>query len=193
MPEERYIVGGRDGWLNVKREPSGDIIALPEFVRVRLESTVAGRDHFTALEGVERNRKFSVKNGNLSPNKPAYGAPANLRFSLTDELITYPGGRINAITHAGNPVPVGTHPIQIPDFPHALGGGYLSRSAYAKSWFYLGHGNAVVGRNDRYLHTGTLSAGCITVDPDSWTKLYQYLILCRRGDGKTVGTVTVIA
>lgn len=193
MPEKGYVVGGSDGWLNVKREPSGVVIALPEFIQVQIDSSAEGRDYFTAQEGVELGNQFSVKQGNLSPTRPAYRAPANLRFSLADELITYPGGRIDAITHAANPVPPGTHPIQMPDFPHSLGIGYLSRSPFAKSWFYLGHGNAIVGRNDRYLHTGTLSAGCITVAPDNWTKLYEYLILCRRGDGKTVGTVTVVA
>lgn len=193
MPEDRYVVGGKDGWLNVKREPSGNIIALPEFVKVRFNSSEAGRDYFTVLEGVELNREFSVKSGNLTPHKPAYRAPANIRFSLSNELLTYPGGTIKAITDSNNPVPLGVHPIQIPDFPHGGGSLYLSTSDYAKSWFYLGHGNAVAMQNDRYLHTGSGSLGCITVAPESWTQLYKYLILCRRGDGKTVGTVSVVS
>ena len=31
MAEKRYVVGGHDGWLNVKREPSGLVVAIPEF------------------------------------------------------------------------------------------------------------------------------------------------------------------
>ncbi|MBK6973753.1 MAG: hypothetical protein IPH26_12685 [Sterolibacteriaceae bacterium] len=40
--------------------------------------------------------------------------------------------------------------------------GYLGQTPYAKTWFDLGTGNAVRGNNDRYLHTGRVSAGCIT-------------------------------
>lgn len=68
----------------------------------------------------------------------------------------------------------------------------IGTSAYAKSWFYLGHGQAVRDQGDRYLHPGRGSLGCITVDPAGWTQLYRYLILCRSGDGKTVGRVVVV-
>lgn len=192
MPDTRYTVGGMDGWLNVKREPSGAIIAVPEFLRVEFERSSGGRDYFTVLEGVERGKKFSVKAGNLKAGNPGYRAGAALQFNLGREQLTYPGGQIKAITHSRNPIPAGAHPIQIPDFPHELGMGYISESTYAKSWFYLGQGHAVPGNNDRYLHPGSVSAGCITVDPSEWTRLYQYLSLCRSGDGKTVGSVTVV-
>lgn len=76
--------------------------------------------------------------------------------------------------------------------PDNLGMGYLGQTPYAKNWFYLGTGNAVPGNNDRYLHTGRVSAGCITVEPASWTALYRHLILSRSGNDKTVGTVTVV-
>lgn len=192
MPEKRYLIGGADGWLNVKREPSGVIVAIPEYTQAELEATENGRDHFKVLEGVERGKKFSVKSGNLKPGPPAYRTAANIQFNLTKELITYPGGQVKAVTHIRNPIPVGAHPIQLPDFPHSLGAMYMTQSSYAKSWFYLGNGNAIPGNNDRYLHTGSVSAGCVTVDPSGWTKLYQYLILCRRSDGKTVGTIIVV-
>jgi len=192
MPEKRYTVGGMDGWLNVKREPSGKVIAVPEFTQVELARSSGGRDYFAALEGVERGKNFSVKSGNLKAGTPAYRAPAALQFSLGRELLTYPGGQVKAITHSRNPIPAGVHPIQLPDFPHQLGMGYMRQSTYAKSWFYLGQGHAILGNNDRYLHPGAVSAGCITVDPSAWTQLYQHLILCRSGDGKTVGSVTVV-
>lgn len=190
--KKRYTSAGRDGWLNVKREPSGAITALPEFIHVELESSSDDRDFFIVKEGIESGNRFSVKTGHLQPGTPAYRAAANLQFSLGRKLLTYPGGQVTAHTHERNPIPVATHPVQIPDFPHPLGTGYIDKTPYAKNWFYLGHGHAIPGNNDRYLHPGSVSAGCITVDPSGWTQLYQYLILCRRGDGKTVGTVTVV-
>ncbi len=192
MPEKRYTIGGMDGWLNVKREPSGAIVAIPENIQVEIETTENARDYFKILEGVERGKKFSVKTGHLKIGSPGYRTAANIQFNPAKELITYPGGQVKTVTHTRNPIPAGAHPIQIPDFPHQLGGGYMAQSSYAKSWFYLGNGNAIPGNNDRYLHTGSVSAGCVTVDPSGWTKLYQYLILCRRGDGKTVGTIAVV-
>ena len=192
MSEKRYIVGGRDGWLNIKRELSGIIIAVPEYLQVELITTKDGRDYFTILEGVERGKKFSVKSANLKNGNPGYQGSAQLQFSITKELLVYPGGQVKAVTDKTNPISDGkAHPIQIPDFPHERGMGYLAQSAYAKNWFFLGHGNASPGSDDRYLHTGRESAGCITVDPHGWTRLYQYLILSRRGDRETVGTVVV--
>lgn len=192
MPEKCYIVGGRDGWLKVRREPSGAIVAVPEFLQVELTASKDGRDSFTVLEGVERNKKFSVITGNLKNDRPGYRLAANLQFSLSKQLLTFHGGQVKAITDPSQPIPLGPHPVQIPDFPHEKGALYLGQTPYAKNWFYLGQGNAVPGSNDRYLHTGLGSLGCITVEPTGWTRLYQYLILCRRGDGKTVGMVTVV-
>ncbi len=192
MTDKQYLVGGPDGWLNVKREPSGVIIALPEFTQVQVDSTTNGRDFFTVLEGGERGKRFSVKSGNLKSGNPGYRATTNLNFSIAKKLLSWPQGKIMAFTDDRNPVPVGIHPIQIPDFPHELGRNYLAHSPFSKNWFYLGHGNAIPGNNDRYLHPGRATLGCITVEPSDWTKLYQYLILCRRGDGKTIGTVTVV-
>lgn len=69
----------------------------------------------------------------------------------------------------------------------------MTDSRYAKTWFFLGHGNAQAGERglDRYLHTGLISAGCVTVDPEHWTRLYELIIKCRSNDGKTIGSLTV--
>lgn len=191
MPATHHVIGGSDGWLNVKREPSGQVVSLPEFLQVELQSSAGGRDRLKVLEGPEAGRLFSVKVGHLKPGLPGFRGAASLRFDLSRKLVSYSGGQVSAITDANNPVPVGSHPIQIPDFPHELGAGYTAQSPYAKTWFYLGTGNAVSGNNDRYLHAGSVSAGCITVAPSAWTALYRYLILCRSGNAKTVGTVVV--
>ncbi len=192
MPEQRYIATAPNGWLNVKREPSGAIIALPEFLRVAWESATDGRDHFVVGEGVEAGSKCSVKIGNLKTGNPGYRGPARLEYILSKKELIYQGGRAPAITSSSRPVPIGSHPIQIPDFPHAGGAIYAGQSPYAKSWFYLGRGHALPGSSDRYLHTGTVSDGCITVDPSQWSQLYRYLVLCRSSDGQTVGSVTVV-
>lgn len=192
MGEKRFVIGGNDGWLKVKREPSGQVIALPEYLQVEFSRNKDGRDFFKALEGCEQGKTFSVKQRNLRQGSPAYKPAARIEFNITTQKLSFPAGNVRAITEDGtSAIGVGTHPIQIPDFPHELGTGYLGQSQYAKNWFYLGRGEAIPGNNDRYLHTGRVSLGCVTVDPGGWTKLYQYLILCRSGDGKTVGSIIV--
>ncbi len=192
MAVEKHIIGGSDGWLNVRREPEGALIALPEYLLVEYEATHVGRDYFKVLEGVEKGNRFTVKEGNLKHGRPVYRPAANLKFDLSAETLTYPGGTIRAITSSSKPTPVGTHPIQIADFPHGSNPAYGSHSRYYKTWFYLGKGRAIAFNNDRYLHTGMVSDGCVTVDPSSWTDLYRYLILCRRNDATNIGTITVV-
>ena len=51
MSEKRYVIGGRDGWLKVKREPIGQVIALPEYLLVEFSYNKNGRDYFKVLEG----------------------------------------------------------------------------------------------------------------------------------------------
>ena len=133
-----------------------------------------------------------MKQGNLRQGTLTYKPAALIEFSLTAGKVSYAGSSVKAITAPGaSAIAAGTYPIQIPDFPHELGAGYLPQSRYAKNWFYLGQGAAIRGNNDRYLHTGRVSLGCVTVEPSSWTKLYQYLILCRSGNGKTIGSIVV--
>lgn len=151
-----------------------------------------GRDHFIVKEGVESGNRFSVKQGYLRKQAPAYRPAAIIQFILSRKTLIYPGGRVRAFTDDENPIKTGTHPVQIPDFPHSIGSAYLHKTPYAKNWFFLNNGSATPFRNDRYLHPGHESAGCITVDPAQWNSLYQYLILCRSGDGKTVGMVSVV-
>lgn len=192
MSDIGYIAGGSNGWLNIKKEPAGSVVAVPQFLSVEIGENRAGREYFSPREGVYRGQACSVIAGNLKFGNPGYRAGARLEFSLSREQLSFAGGQVRAITDPRNPITVGTHPIQIPDFPHEGGSGYLSQSRFAMSWFYLGRGNAVPGRNDRYLHTGRVSAGCVTVDPAGWTALYQYLILCRSNDAATVGSITVL-
>jgi hypothetical protein len=192
VAERRFVVGGSDGWLQVRRDPGDQRLALPAYLAVEMSRSAAGRDYFTALEGVERGNTFSVLEGHLRSGSPGYRAAAHLRFSIGRKQLSYAGGTVEAITDPDRAIGVGSHPIQIPDFPHANGLVYKGQSPYVTCWFYLGVGNAVQGRNDRYLHTGTDSAGCVTVVPAGWTQLFRYLVLCRSGNGRTVGTLDVV-
>jgi hypothetical protein len=54
LSDKRYVIGGADGWLNVKRERSGEIIGLPEYLQVEVRSSEDDRDHFTVLEGLRK-------------------------------------------------------------------------------------------------------------------------------------------
>ena len=193
MTTKRYVVGDKNGWIRVKRDDSAQEISLPEYLQVELMQHRLGRDYFKISEGVERGQKCSVKQGNLKSGVPDYQTSASVTFSLSKQLLTYSSGMVMAITDTSNPVPVGSYPIQIPDFPHPLGNNYLHKTDYAMSWFYLGYGKAVSGSKDRYLHPGRVSEGCVTVSPAGWTQLYKYLITSRSGDASNVGRLTVVA
>ena len=70
--------------------------------------------------------------------------------------------------------------------PRSLGVSYEDRAKRAKTCFRLGHSG------DRYLHTGRISAGCVTVrEIQRWDELYAHLIKARNGDGVSVGVLEV--
>jgi hypothetical protein len=141
MAEKRHTIGGNDGWLNVKREPGGEIVALPEYLQVEFSHNRDGREFFEV-------------------------GPARLQACCAPR-VHHHGAKIDLARRKRQ----GDHG--------------------ARNWFYLGRAAAIRGGNERYLHTGRVSLGCVTVDPVEWTKVYQYLILCRSGDGKTVGSIVV--
>jgi hypothetical protein len=198
-----YVLPRTDGWLTVRPDGGGVNISLPEYLALdmlttRVEAGVK-RDFFTILEGVHRGTKASVRwennRSNLSASAYAYKGAATLTLDKRTMKLTYPGGVATVadlgVSLGATPIGNGAHPVQIPDFPHPGGRGYLASSVYATSWFYLGIGKAVSGANDRYLHTGSASAGCVTMRPSDWTALYRAIITCRRGNNVDVGTITV--
>jgi len=190
-----HVVGGRSGWLRTKLEPSGIEVSLPEYLKIDITESKDGREYFTILEGVHKGKKASVKlsadgSSNLG-TMAMYRGAAKLVFNIAKGEVTYGGGVAKAITYPAKPIAKGIHNIQLPDFPHRIGSSYLGKTPYALNWFFLGNGNAVEGTNDRYLHTGERSAGCVTVNPTDWDKLYRYLILSRQGDNTNVGIIKV--
>ena len=54
-------------------------------------------------------------------------------------------------------------------------------------WFRIGHSG------DRYVHTGTVSAGCLSMNEiKKWDNLCIKMLKTRKGDGVSVGTLKVI-
>lgn len=194
--EDRFVsAADNKGWLMVRLDGEQDNVALIEYLRVRLVKREGGRDYFSVKEGAHEGRSGSVvaKSATtswLSEQLPPYRSPARLRFGKTEKKLSTPIGDIGAISSL-NPIRTGTHPIQIPDFPHELGRPYLDETSAALNWFFLGTGNAKPGTNANYLHVGAVSEGCTTVtDFRKWTELYSYLVLCREG-ARNVGTLEV--
>jgi hypothetical protein len=78
---------------------------------------------------------------------------------------------ITTVPALKNPVPVGMHDLEIPDEIHKLAQRFVSQTPFAETWFRIGHDG------DRYLHPGTITEGCNTVeDIAKWTDVYNYLI-----------------
>lgn len=195
--DRRYIVTDASGWLSVRLESNRTIVPIPQYIVVTFNQRREKRDYFTIEEGAYKGRSASVSQRSASTSwlghpLPRYKGPAKLTFQRRARKLLTPIGQFTAFTSDTNALPVGTHPIQLPDFPHELGQGYLSEASKAMTWFYLGFGVAVSGNNDRYLHPGAVSLGCLTVkDVSKWDLLYNFLILSRAPGGLTVGSVKV--
>lgn len=193
----RYVTTDENGWLRVKLEPAKTVISVHEYLKVAFDRHEAGRDYFKILEGTHKDALASVsaKADNsswLASPLPEYKTACLLKFKRSEKLLITPVGIFKAITAESNRIPLGVHPIQLPDFPHKGGRSYITESSKALTWFYLGRGKAVKGNNDRYLHPGTVTAGCVTVtDLAKWNTIYSYLILCRKND-RSVGDLLVV-
>jgi uncharacterized protein DUF4157 len=177
------------GWLMTKVDSVGDW-SLPQFLKVNHTSRTNGRDKFTILEGKFKDKTGSVKQKSATDSYLAsgmtYKEAAKVKFNKTSGKLDFGSTTgIAAITDTGNPLPDGTHDIEIPDEPHPGGAGYESEATFAKTWFRIGHSG------DRYIHTGRVSAGCATVtDRANWDNIYNYLINSR-ADDQSVGKIEV--
>lgn len=194
MPVKFVTNADGKGWLTVRySDDNSTYPPLPQFLRVNYIKTEGGRDYFQVTEGKAAGRFASVRLRNdggsyLTDGDPTLPAGSAMyvkssgRFRYALSLV--PG--VTITTDPGNPVPAGVHDLEIPDEVHPGGDAYEPISTYAKSWFRIGHSG------DRYLHTGSRSAGCATVtDVARWTEIYLYLIRRRKGDGRSVGTLEV--
>ena len=189
----RFVPDVSRGWMRVRVEATGSDESLPYTVAVSYTKTERGREYFTILEGAHRRKSASVSLNTNGTSRFLTADPRSravrLRFTKSTGILEIVGTglRYATITDLGNAIPNGEWDIEIPDFPHALGAYYESRGAQrAKTWFRLGHSG------DRYLHTGRVSAGCVTVtDLQRWDELYARIVGARKGDGVSVGVLEV--
>ena len=184
-----------DGWLTVRHANGSTYPPLPEYLRVNHTDTEGGRDQFTivesgrngALVGEEASVTRKPDGGSYLTTGASYSGPASVSFNQSSAELRYGSrGPVRAITDPNNPIPEGTHNLEIPYEAHPGGGRYTGEARYAKTWFRVGHSG------DRFLHTGNVSAGCATVQSvGEWDNIYQYLITSRTGDTKSVGEIEV--
>ncbi len=142
------------------------------------------------LEGIRKNKTGSVRLPGVGASQfglVQHKSPALVTFKRISGLVIFGGSSAKAFTDESNRPGPGDWLLQIPDEKHNMGNTYLSRSRYARTWFRL-----VRDGRDRYLHPGTGSLGCVTVDEiEKWDALWSYLILARK-DNMNVGTLKVV-
>jgi hypothetical protein len=188
----KWVTGSnRNGWLDVRIDGVPEITSLPYGLRVDLLGTANGREQFTVLEGIRRQKTGNVllpSGGGSQFGNVVHRGPARVRYSMSAGKVTFGAEFATAITDAINPVPVGLWSLQIPDEKHTyFGNRYLPRTPHATTWFRIGDGR------DRYLHCGAATEGCVTVtDFSKWSRIWEYLVIARSGDNMHVGTIEVV-
>jgi hypothetical protein len=193
-------------------------IRLPWCLKVELLRTEGGRDYFKILEGPESGKKASIKLRSASESfltkKNLHTGPGIVKLKKSTQQFWYgTSGPYSGFTQSSNPVPTGIHDLKIPDFPHQ--NYYPESSRYQQVWFQISY------PHDRYLHLGTISHGCATIRPfipdrardarfrgrsddelglpareqplANWDRVCEYLMKARKGDGKHVGQIQVLA
>ena len=189
------------GWLSIRHEDElTSPKVLPYALKVKITEVKDGREYFIIEEGRLKGHKASVKladdGGSFLTKENLHTDSVNFIYHQENMVLeVVDTGRIYwAKMDEGNPIPIGAvYDIAIPYEPHHDFGEYYERySIHAKTWFRLGQTD-----EDRFLHLGRVSAGCITVSADqnegeSWEEIYDLLITARKGDLLSVGTVKVI-
>ena len=198
----QWLAQTTDGWI-VTLDAAGRRRSLPSHIELDVTGTVSGRDRFRVLEGVHSGTDGSIATGSglLRTSDPHLsaatvrfrnrtGGPTTIAGVVYDKeiLIEYSDGGgvltvgpFNAVGDPTNPIPTGTHVLQVPDFPHDLGASY---SQYGTVWFRIGTSG------DRYLHPGSISAGCATAQGTTWVQIYETIIK-RRDTSGNVGNLVV--
>jgi hypothetical protein len=219
MPEIRYLPeDGGQGFIDVIQtsEIQNPItqgrIAFPGYLKVNyLGIKVLNgkqRDYFIPYEGKWKNRELSVTRKSDGGSYLVTGyilGPAQIIFNPVKANVWYGEGsaRVGPIfaqgSGFGNSAPLrdGVYELSVPDEPHLYPedsnyNRYLTQSSYARVWYPIPADQNQDGTDDqRFLHCGDASAGCVTVrDVPQWTGIYKYLYNRRLRDG-VIGTVTV--
>lgn len=185
----RYIDETKDGWLVGLDEKGKERISLPAHLKISLGSVDSKREYVTALEGILRGKRYSIKKeddvSHFSSSNP-HSEAVEMIYSIKSRILKVLGKTYQAVEYPDTKWKKGSYDVEIPDHPHLLGRNYPA-IRYATSWFRIGHSG------NRYIHPGKRSLGCITlIEHDRWDQLYSALIKARKGDGMSIGTLAII-
>lgn len=191
LETETFISETSDGWLKVSIKGITEKKSLPTFLRVRLLQSSNKQDYFKILEGMYQGKDASVikRSNNISYLQSGILArePAVVTYSISTKILTINNKKYRTTDFEQEKWKTGIYDIEIPDAPHKGGTYYTNQAKFAKVWFRIGHKEA------KYLHTGRHSLGCITVlEQDHWDEIFYQLIKARKGDGLSVGVLSVV-
>jgi hypothetical protein len=180
------------GWLEVLLKADAEKrISLPIYLKVQLDRLDENREYFTILEGALKNIQASVLLGTTKKSRFSKINPhtkqAKLTYSISKKILKVSRKKYTAIDYPDAVWTKGIYDIEIPDYPHEGGLQYLEFARHATVWFRISH------HDDRYLHTGNGSLGCITIiEKNRWEELFSSLISARKGDDISIGILKVI-
>jgi len=188
----RYVRETDQGFVKVRMD-DGSIESLASFLKVKYEGQEVNRDCFTILEGVFQNRTASVKldedGSSFLQLENEHTGPVHMIYSLSKDKLKVKGKSYNVVKEVSNSWKKGFYDVEIPDHIHELGRSYTDRARKAMVWFHIGHDP----KDERYLHTGSITAGCITINEvEKWDELWNVVVRGRKRDGKSVGILEVI-
>lgn len=180
------------GWLRVRPDTTGEEFSIPVHLKVRYDTAYEGREYFIILEGVKKGVTASVSEKSDGTSRfskiNSHRKPVNLTYSLSKKTLQCDRKKYKTTDYPDAPWIKGVYDIAIPDYPHELGLRYAKDVSHATTWFRINHRDG-----DRYVHTGGISRGCITIiERGRWDELYAVLISARKDDGMHIGTLTVI-
>lgn len=186
----RYIEPTDDGWV-VGKKLDNTKIDLPAFLKVNFDYQKFKRDYIIIAEGINRDIKASLpiksSGGSYLIENYPHTELVELTYSKSNKVLSVNGRNFQTTDDNRTPWDKGIYDVEIPDWSHKLGQQYKTKAKYATTWFRIGH----VG--ERYIHTGRISKGCITLTEHKYfDDLYKILITARKGDDKSVGILTVV-
>jgi len=188
----KYIPDIDNGWFKV-RLANGETASIPAFLKVQSEYIEGGREYIKILEGLYKDRSASVslddKNNNNSwlLTNVKHEPLINFQYSISKRVLIVNNKKYQTADYAGSQWKKGWYDIELPDYPHKDPRNYVNISSRFKTWFRIGH------EGERYLHTGRVSLGCITItEVEKWNEIYDKLIKARKGDFISVGVLEVI-
>ncbi|TSC55714.1 MAG: hypothetical protein G01um101418_735 [Parcubacteria group bacterium Gr01-1014_18] len=197
MDVMQYVEEQIHGFLLVKMDGYEKEQSLPAFLKVRLDRREDMRDYFTVMEGWRQGETGSIKlkdNGTsyLIPGNP-YKGPVRMKYSRSTRNLIVKGTTYLAIEYPGEPWEKGFYDIEIADHPHEGGIKYQDIASKATVWFHIGHERRKGKDEEKYIHTGNGTLGCITLtNKRKWNELYNILIISRLGDSKSIGVLEVV-